>query len=324
MSESIGCLERLPNELLIDIFKYFDVGELLRIFFNLNHRLNQLIKSMNYLSLIVTRENHDQIEIFSSCLYTLTINDSLNVNLSLFSNLHRLILINPIDELLVQFEIHQFKNLEHLSIRCVGPSHQMPCLYQRIFSNGFLNLQSYHSLGYEWIGRIEGWTGTSILRILKIREIQTFVFRSILSTCPNLYYLDCEIIIRNKSSSKIESHLNLKHLVLRTSYNAWLYDENLLIFKDLFACIPNLEKLTIHRRDNISIINKSFIKYDWLSLILRLYFPLLQRFYCYFHVFQLQNTRIEIGPYLRNILNQIIENFQYVHQNRYYARLIID
>jgi hypothetical protein len=326
MSESIMYFEQLPNELLMNVFKYFDAGELLYTFYDLNHRLNALIKSMNYLSLVIKNENHDQIEdfqIFSSCLYTLIINEPLNLNLGLFWNLRRLILINPIDELLSQLELYKFQTLEHLSIRRIRRSLQMFSLNQTIFSNGFSNLKSYN-LEYKWIGRLNVFTESPILRILKIEAVHFFVLRSILSICPNLYYLDVGIIIENQSSSKIEPHLNLKHLILRTLYYAWPNDQNISIFKDLFTCIPNLERLSIHRRDNISILKKSLIKYDWFSSIIGSCLPLLQRFYCYLHIFQLRNARIQIGPHLRNIVNKIIENFQYVHQNRYQARLIID
>ncbi|CAF5074260.1 unnamed protein product, partial [Rotaria sp. Silwood1] len=100
--------------------------------------------------------------------------------------------------------------------------------------------------------------------------------------------------------------------------------ENVSIFKNLFLCLSNLEKLSIHRKDNISIIKKSFITYDWLSSIIQIYLPVLKQFNYYFHVFQLNNTKIQIGPHLNNILKKIIENFYYVHNNRYHARLIID
>jgi hypothetical protein len=326
MSEYIFRFEHLPNELIIDLFKYFNAEELLHTFYNLNHRFNNLIKSINYLSLTISKENYDQIEnfcIFSSYLYTLIIDGYIDLNLSVFNKIRRLI-INATDKLLAQFDNCTFHNLEHLSTKFVGPTYRISYLYKTIFSNKFPNLKSYYNLGYGTIQRTEGWTQSPSFRILKIGYVESFIFKTILSTCPNLYYLDFGIIIPSRSSSKIESHSNLKQLILRTKYNTWPVNQNLSIFEDLFTCIPNLEKLSIHRRDNISIISKSFIKYDWLSSILNSYFPLLHRFYCYFHIFQVRNSRIVVGPHLKNILNQIMDNFQNVYKNRYQARLIID
>jgi len=323
MNEYICHFEHLPNELIIDLFKYFHADELFRIFNNLNNRFNNLIKSVNYLSLIISKENHDQIEnfhIFSSYLYTLIIINYIDLNLCLFNKIRRLILINPSNKLLEQFDICTFHNLEYLSVNCIGPISGISSLYKKIFLNNFPNLKSDYNLGHEAIRRIEGWIQSPILRILKIGFVEFFIFKAILSICPNLYYLDFGIIIPSESSTKIEPHLNLKQLILRTSYNTW----SVSVIKDVFACIPNLEKLSIHRKDNISIIRKSFIKYDWLSSIILSYFPLPHRFYCYFHIFHLGKTEIVIGPHLKNILNQIIENFENVHKNRYQTRLIID
>jgi len=327
MNEYISRFEHLPNELIIDLFQYFHADELFQIFHNLNKRFNDLFKSINYLSLIISKQNQNQIDNFhpfSSYLYALTIDGYIDLNLSIFNKIRRLTLINPTDKLLEQFDLCRFDNLEHFSVTCVGPTYRIHYLHDMIFSNRFPNLKSYYNLNYEKIRSTEQWSDSPIIRILKIGFVEFSTFKAILSICPNLYYLDFGIIIPSKSSSKIEPHSNLKQLILRTKYNTWPVNQNLSIFEDLFTCIPNLEKLSIHRRDNISIISKSFIKYDWLSSILNSYFPLLHRFYCYFHIFQVRNSRIVVGPHLKNILNQIMDNFQNVYKNRYQARLIID
>jgi len=324
MNEYISRFEHLPNELIIDLFQHFHADELFQIFHNLNKRFNDLFKSINYLSLIISIENQNQIEnfhLFSSYLYALTIDGYFDLNLSIFNKIRRLTLINPTDKLLEQFDLCRFDNLEHFSVTCVGPTYRIHYLHDMIFSNRFPNLKSYYNLNYEKIRSTEQWSDSPIIRILKIGFVEFSTFKAILSTCPNLYYLDFGIEIENEFSSKIEPHLNLKQLILRTSYNNWPTNENLSI---LFACIPNLEKLSIHRKDNISIIRKSFIKYDWLSSMINSYFPLLCRFYCYFHIFKLGNSKIRIGPNLKDIVNQIIENFHSVHNNRSQARLIID
>ncbi|CAF1194366.1 unnamed protein product [Adineta steineri] len=47
----MNCLEVLPNEILLEIFKYFDAQQLFQAFYNLNFRFNQLIQSFNQLQL---------------------------------------------------------------------------------------------------------------------------------------------------------------------------------------------------------------------------------------------------------------------------------
>ena len=127
-----------------------------------------------------------------------------------------------------------------------------------------------------------------------------------------------------ESCSVIETHMNLKHLILRTSHQRRSESVNEPIFEVIFSCLPKLEKLSIHRRNNISIIQTSFIKYDWYSSLLSFYFPLLRRFYCYLHVLHVNNVKIVLGPNLKNILDRIIGNFRNIYKNRYDARLIID
>ncbi|CAF1179894.1 unnamed protein product [Rotaria sordida] len=119
-----------------------------------------------------------------------------------------------------------------------------------------LIINEYLIFGHEAIRRIEGWQQLVILRVLKIGYIELLIFQTILSVCPNLNYFDLGIIIQSQLFSEIKSHINLKQLILRTSYNDLSKNENMLIFKNIFLCLPNLEKLSIHRNDNISIIKK--------------------------------------------------------------------
>ena len=316
--------EDLPNELILNVFQYFDAGELLRIFYDLNTRLNDLIKSIHNLSLIISEENYHEFHILSSYLSTLKIDGYLELNLFAFNAIRNLILINPTDQLLTQFGIYPFAELEYLSVNCVGPSSQISFLYQLIFSNYFPRLEFYSNLSCETIQSIGNWTGSPHLRKLKLGYIKVSVIQTILSLCPNLYHLECGIIIPSDLSTRIKRHLKLKHLILKTSYRTLAKNENLPVLEDLFSCLPNLEKLSFHRRDNISIIRRSFLKYHWLSSIISLYFPLLRKFDFYFHLFRLRNGHIVIGPCLQIILEEMKENFQKIHSNRYQARLIID
>jgi hypothetical protein len=257
-------------------------------------------------------------------MFSLTIDGQINLDLNLFTKIHRLILINPTDRVLALVDSHILPQLEHLSINNVGPASIVSHLQKTIFSNGFSNLQSYYMHGHRIVPVIEDWRQSPALRVLKVSYVESFVFTAILAACPNLYFLDLGIVNPSKPSTGVKPHRNLKHFILRTSYNTWSNNEYEGFLTDMFAYLPNVEKLSTHRRDKVSIINNSFIKYNWLSSILASYFPLLRRYYCYFHVFHIGHIKIKIGPHLMNIVNQLKDNFQNVHRNRYQSRLIID
>jgi len=49
IDESITCIEDLSNEIFYEIFDYFDGGEIVKTFFNLNSRFEQLLYSSRLL-----------------------------------------------------------------------------------------------------------------------------------------------------------------------------------------------------------------------------------------------------------------------------------
>lgn len=119
MNKSLSTLESLPNEILVDLFEYFDVQELEKIFYNLNFRFNSLLKLLSHLTLCF-QIPHDHLinynTIFSSQIYTIQIYSQQNLNLKQFSNLHRLTIWFPTDEQIFQIQTESFPYLEYLSV----------------------------------------------------------------------------------------------------------------------------------------------------------------------------------------------------------------
>ncbi|CAF4128831.1 unnamed protein product, partial [Rotaria sp. Silwood1] len=56
-------LESLPNELLIDVFTYFDISNLYHSFWGINQRFNNLVRTMKSFSLIINNNNNNLLSI---------------------------------------------------------------------------------------------------------------------------------------------------------------------------------------------------------------------------------------------------------------------
>jgi len=195
-------LEFLPNEILIHIFEYFDARDLFRSFYNLNIRLNKLLQSINNLSLTLLKCNSNEInnyQIFASYIYTLKIDYAINIDLNYFTNIHRLILISPTSNQLKQVVFNPLPYLEHLTIGYEHflYSYYIPDLCEKIFSNKFPHLTSCYLLEPRILEIIPNLTESIQIRILKLDNIDIFIYKNILSLCPNLYLFQFTIINHN-------------------------------------------------------------------------------------------------------------------------------
>ncbi|CAF1118207.1 unnamed protein product [Rotaria sordida] len=322
MNEYQSQLNDLPNELLNDIFIYFDARELFEIFYNINSRFNKLVQSFNHLQLIfhikTSNDSETNGKIFSSYVYTLIIDRGINVNLTQFPNVRRLYLINPLQEVCTQLTSDVMPYLEHLSIS-VANHLTIGILLEKIFSNYFPKLISCELLKIRTAKTIQNWTQIPLLKVLKMTLMNSHVYAAILSACPNLYFFKFSMLTRDEPLSIIQLHTNLKHMIINDRHNEW--PNNSHIISSFLACVPNLEYLSVHRIFYLSNVTKYLYSYDWLASIIADHLPLLKQFKFYFHVW---NDGIVITSNLKNILCKIQNNFINTHKRQYKARLIID
>ncbi|CAF3457699.1 unnamed protein product, partial [Rotaria sp. Silwood2] len=93
INNHLTTMESLPNEILIDLYQYFDGREVYKIFYNLNSRFNSLLQSLSHLSLYFQSPFDNIIDynmILSSQIYTLNIYSKQNIKFNQFLNIHRL------------------------------------------------------------------------------------------------------------------------------------------------------------------------------------------------------------------------------------------
>jgi hypothetical protein len=313
MSDKFSRLEYFPNEIFIEIFQYFDGRNLFRSFYNLNSHFNILLHSLNNLSLSLSTSYYNGISI-APFIDILIIRYKTQTNLNNFTKLRRLFVEQLTDEFLEQLERNHLPYLEYLFIHSLDRIEEVRTshLCSRIFSNGFPDLKSCCISKMNLITISLPWTQMLSLRILKIGDMDIFVYQSILSSCPNLYLLKFARIISNRTSTDVIRHVNLKKLIIAIP---WLEElsEDCQMDKYL-SCVPKLEEFIVHRTNEIISLNESFLKFDWYASLISLYLPLLPRFTYYFHI--LKSGR-KIDPHTQNILNQIEEHFNRVHQYRF-------
>jgi hypothetical protein len=314
MNRTSSTFECLPNELFLHIFRYFNTADLFQSFYNLNLRLNTLIQSLNHLHLTISTDNHLlNLNLFSPYIQGLITIGEVDINLSHFPNLRRLILHSPSKHLFKQLEIDDLPNLESLSIPDV--LFGMSPIFQRIFSNQFPHLKSCHFFGFETIETIGKWAQIPSLRILKIGFIDFHVYKAILSACPNLYYLKLKIFQSYLKLSDIQAHSNLKKLEIHCEINDWRYNDQLIDI--VLGCATNLEQLSIDRWVAASKLVELIPDYDWFASIIALRLPFLQYFIFCLH---LEHHSELISTEMRRELRKFFLN---AHQNRYQSRFII-
>jgi hypothetical protein len=317
MTNQVFRLEFLPNELMIQLFKYFQTKELFRIFYNLNFRFNCLIQSLMHLN-YSTDEKENSILSYPF-IRTLIINTTIPDQLNSFPNIHRLILDYVTDDLISQLNTNILPSLEYLSINHkVHPFH-LSDLRRKIFSNTFPNLKSCYLSRIRLPNTLEQWTETLSLRVLKLNDIDSFIYLSILFACPNLYFLKFKLSIKSKIQSNIVLHTNLKRLIIDMQHDHWPWDDSIL--EDYLLCVPNLEQFKISRSISRDLYMIDYLQYyDWLSTIISSHLTSLCRFR-----FELSMNRSQglIEFDFPDICCELKRKFNNVYKGRYEYRLVV-
>lgn len=317
MSKHSSRFEELPNELIYDICKYLDAREVFHSFFNLNFRFKNLLKSFDHLqftaSLFDSSEKKNY-EYFSIHIRTLIIDRGIDIDLKHFKKLYYLILRNPKEKLFEQLNHHSIPNIQYLSI-----THKfiisITDLHQKIFSNHFPHLKSCNLSDMDVVLPRQTWQQSLSLSILKVGQIDTFVYNAILSACPNLYFFQLKTSPLAQLPPNIVIHSNLKQLIIKDEDQTFPWNDNLI--NNYLLCVPNLDKLTIHR--SITFKNlPEYLNYNWFTLIINQSLHLLRKFSLILYV---SGSQQMTKCYRENVFFSLKEYFIHLHQNRYQLRI---
>jgi hypothetical protein len=298
--------EDLPNELILEICRYLDAREIFQSFSNLNNRLKNLLHSFDHLQLTVSLfdlEEKRNYQDFFPHIRTLIIDRGIDINLKHFQKLHYLILHNPQNQIFQQLNHHSIPHLEYISIthKLLTSTIQSLVLnlFQKILSNHFRHLKSCNLPLFGTLISEENRYQSSSLNILKVGQISISVYKSILSSCPNLYYLQFEKCDLMELSSNIIIHTKLQRMIIVDGDQTFPWNDKFIYHYLLF--VPNLQRLTIHRRIFFEKMT-NYLNYDWFrthSL------HLLQQLNLILHVYGTQRfTKCYVG----NLFNALKEH----------------
>ena len=304
-------LECLPNEILLELFHYFDGQDLFHGFYSLNHRFNSLLQSLPYLSLTLLHSNYN--DILYPYIYTLTINSSININLDRFLHLHHLILLSPTSKQFHQLSLTSLPLLEHLSI---GYEHYLYSSYildlsKKIFSsNHFPRLTSCYLFERKFLQIPPTLSPSNNLRILKINEIDLSIYQLLLSLCPQLISLEFTISNEQLECNPNAPHPQLQRMTIKFPNFQDQFSENLI--NCYLSFVPYLFQLNIYEmnfHDHIQI----YLNSNWFSLSIDRFLPQIKRFGYFLYLYGLNEQ-----------LNDICQRqFHSQHSQQYQSKLLL-
>ncbi|CAF1006936.1 unnamed protein product [Adineta ricciae] len=256
-------LEELPNEILHELFEYFDIYELYKIFSKLNSRFDGLLKSFPHLQLILHSSDdfdHPVHRYLLLSIKTLVINHSKDLcNSSIIQSLSHircLILCQPTRQQWNAIIPEDFPHLERLYLINSRFAYRTEQLCQLIFSNSFPSLCSC-SLPHISYEPENLWTKSYRLRSLQASIWDIRVYMQILYTCPNLSHLKISLGGAAQTDdfpfdSNTFSHSALQNLVFHHSKPITCQ-----FMDSLLSCTPNLDHFSFrvdhYRPSHVSV-----------------------------------------------------------------------
>lgn len=236
-------MKPLPSEIFFEIFDYLTIEEIYQSFSD----FDQLLLSYKNLSakLISYSDRHSSsIDFFASRITRLRLNYSYLINLSLFSSLRSLQIVN-ISHRLSYSSLKILDKLERLSIihNTQWNNRNLIELSNDIFNNSFPSLEICQ-LGEIQLFPENQWTNLFHLRSLTIAIRDVHIYPKILHFCPKLVRLKLIVdfltkpVLINPSAHLFIRKFEL-HLTLRSISICQIIDY-------LLSYLPNIDNLIIH------------------------------------------------------------------------------
>ena len=266
---SIGRLENLPNELFLELFRYFSLDDLLAQFVGLNRRFDQLIRSFSYLTYLSEKEKKtsDVDRSFWPFVRRCVVRHPLLA--SCWANVSVTVRHLHLDYVTADFFLVDLPQLESLIVdRRVHPLY-IDEIRRRIFSDGYPRLSR---CSISRMSRAPGdapWTGSTSLRVLRLNQIDGPIFLDVLLACPNLIELKIDLRATN-----LPAENSFRHFKLRRFRVNFLGDDERILENFLFA-LPQLEAFRVSREGSSEVIQRSI---EFFSECFRRSLPVLCQF----------------------------------------------
>ncbi|CAM4774752.1 unnamed protein product [Rotaria magnacalcarata] len=262
-------LENLPNELIIEIFGYSKIRDLSFGLWNLNKRFNALIRSLKYLSLILTKDCTSEELLFSEQIIRMVIVTLESINLNPFINLRSLVLNLATENHLKQIQSIVLPNLVYLSLPLSFDSRSTKQLASEVFSNRFSSLR-FADLGVIDMPSNLSWSQSPSLRSIRIFSPNINIIPLILQSCTQLTHFQVRITGEHPldipSLPIISNHPLKQFIFLQAQHSTIAFN-----IANIIYLIPNVKQLdlrlcTISFIDLIKLISKYLIKLNRLIL----------------------------------------------------------
>lgn len=281
--------EDLPNELIIEIFTYTSTHDIGKGFWNLNQRFNQLIKSLQYLSLVINKYPINEWFLFHKQIIRLVIVTLNNISYESCRNLRTLKLNLANENHLKQIQSKNFPNLIYLSITISFDYSLTKQITSDVFSNQFQSLR-YADLGKIDMSTLSSWSQTPSLRSITILSPNINIIPSILQSCPQLIYfkvgINDELDLDLLSLTNLSNHPLKQFIFIQPSNSKFTFN-----ITKLFYLIPNLKSI------DLRLCTRSFI--DLIEFLSK-FMIYLKKFSCSIIEYPNKHENIDI-KFLRNI-----------------------
>jgi hypothetical protein len=243
--------EDLPNELIIEIFDYTKISDLSNGFWNLNQRFNQLVRSLRYLSLNLTKNQTYESYFFAQQIIRLVIVTLDQIDFIRFSNLRTLIINWGNEYHLKEIRSEILPNLIYLSLPISFDYQLKHQLTSEIFSNRFTSLR-YVDLGKISMPIvISNWSQSPSIRSIRIISLNINIIPLILHSCSQLIHFEVRICGENNfdllSLPIIFNHPLKQFSFIQPQISKFVFNLN-----NIFYLIPNLKRI------NLQLCTRSF------------------------------------------------------------------
>lgn len=293
MSDYIPLFEHCPNEILLEIFDYLSLCDLIRAFVNLNQRWTNLLFSSNIHVRILYPDDFEQKTINQNYLLQSLNNHRYLSRLRLthdripphqtfinYSHIRSLILDTPISKYLDVITPEQFPCLEYLRLGYISPQSSLIKLHQKLFSNAFPFLRkcSLNNLTDDptWLGSpsietLGVWSDNPhliisrlLLALFNLQSFHLFLHWHLKSPPFNPLILSSHPSLRSLrlhlngqwSYEKLNSFLTFLPTVISLSLHSSYYDVHMIDFPWNF---PELAEIFLSRLPRLSFFHCELI-----------------------------------------------------------------